>query len=145
MAGVADVLTTIQNGVVALNDLGLQVKGSLLNISSQLTVLNARTIKVVATQVFAASGTYTPTPGMVYCIIEAVGGGSGGAGITGPGAALAEASPGGGAGAYSRSLASAATIGGSQVVTIGAAGTGGTAGSNPGGAGGTTSVGTICI
>jgi len=41
MAGLSDILTTIQNGVVALNNLGSQVKGSLLNISSQLIALQA--------------------------------------------------------------------------------------------------------
>lgn len=41
MAGPTDILTAIQNGVVALNNFGQQVKGSFLNISSQLTTLQA--------------------------------------------------------------------------------------------------------
>jgi len=41
MAGLSDILTAIQNGVVALNNLGSQVKGTLLNISSQLIALQA--------------------------------------------------------------------------------------------------------
>lgn len=37
MAGLSDILTAIQNGVTALNNLGSQVRGSFNNISSQLT------------------------------------------------------------------------------------------------------------
>lgn len=38
--GLSDVYTAIQNGVVALNNLGLQVQGSLRNISGQLTAIS---------------------------------------------------------------------------------------------------------
>lgn len=41
MPGLSDILTTIQNGVVALNDLGKQALGSFNNISSQLTANSA--------------------------------------------------------------------------------------------------------
>lgn len=91
------------------------------------------------------SGTYTPTTGILYAIIKCVGGGGAGGSITGPGAGNAEGSPGGGAGNYSESIASAATIGASQTVTIGALGAAGAAGNNAGGNGGDTSVGSICI
>jgi hypothetical protein len=94
-------------------------------------------------QTFATSGTYTPTSGMKYCIIECVGpGGAGG------GAALSSGlgfGGGGGGGGYSRKFATAATIGASQTVTVGTGGTPGSAGNNPGGNGsGATSVGVIC-
>ena len=97
-----------------------------------------------AIQAFTASGTYTPTAGMIFCIIELVGGGGGGGGcnISSGGARISGA--GGGAGGYSKIVSSAATIGVSQVVTIGSAGAAGTAGGN-GGSGGTTSVGSICV
>ena len=39
----------------------------------------------VAAQVFTSSGTYTPTTGMKYCIVELVGGGGGGGGNSGGG------------------------------------------------------------
>jgi hypothetical protein len=95
-------------------------------------------------QTFAATGTYTPHAGMVNCIIECLGGGGGGGGILGiVGQGLG--SGGGGAGGYSRKLATAADIGASKAVTIGAAGAGGTAGANNGSAGGDTSVGVLCI
>lgn len=100
-------------------------------------------IKVV-TQVFTASGTYTPTSGMVYCVIEAVGGGGGAGGSTGE-AGNIFVGGGGGSGSYSRLTATAATIGASQVVTIGAGGAGGASGSNNGSAGGDTSLGSLCI
>lgn len=98
----------------------------------------------IATQVFTSSGTYTPTAGMVYCIIEAIaGGGAGGGAISSSGQSAGGG--GGGAGSYSRKISTAATIGGSQTVTIGAAGVAGAAGNNPGGNGGDTSLGSICI
>lgn len=100
-------------------------------------------ILTVNVQKFTSSGTYTPTAGMKYCIIEAWG--AGGAGGGGASVTLQTAGAGGGAGGYSRLTASAATIGASQAVTIGAAGAPGAAGNNPGGAGGDTSVGTLCI
>lgn len=95
----------------------------------------------------AGAGTYsyTPSGGMLYCIIEAIGSGGGGGGsVFNAGAALITGG-GGGAGGYSRSLKTAAQVGGTQVVTIGAVGTGGTAGANPGTAGGDTSVGALVI
>ena len=93
-------------------------------------------------QVFTGNGTYTPTAGMLYCTLEVVGGGGAGGGAAG-GAGVFAAGGGGGGGGYSRKTVPAATIGGSQTVTIGAGGTAGTTGNHPGNAGGTTSVGSI--
>jgi hypothetical protein len=98
----------------------------------------------VNVQKFIASGTYTPTPGMVYCSIEVIGGGGGGGGCLGAGA-MRYGGGGGGAGGYSRKLASASDIGASQVVTIGALGAGGINGIGNGGNGGNTSVGSLCL
>lgn len=96
-------------------------------------------------QTFTSSGTYTPTSGMVYCIIEAVGGGGGGGGAASASATLGECGGGGGGGGYARKFASASTIGASQTVTIGAAGSAGAAGNNAGGNGGDSSLAAICI
>jgi hypothetical protein len=96
-------------------------------------------------QTFALSGTYTPTTGMVYCVMECVGGGGGGGGTAIAGASTLSIGGGGGGGAYSRTVSTAAAVGASQTVTIGAAGTAGSAGNNNGGAGGNTSVGSICV
>lgn len=69
-------------------------------------------------QIFTATGTYTPTTGMVHCTVEMVGGGAGGyqasSGNFGGG--------GGGAGEYARGAFTAADIGASKAVTIGAGG-----------------------
>jgi len=102
-------------------------------------------ITTVTKQKFTANGTYTPTSGMKYCIIECWGSGGGGGALANTAAAQSVNVGGGGAGGYSRTVATAATIGASQTVTIGAAGTGGAAGANPGGNGNATSVGSICI
>jgi hypothetical protein len=98
----------------------------------------------VLIQTFAASGTYTPTSGMKYCTIECIGAGGGGGGTTTCGAAQASVGGGGGGGGYARTDASAATIGASQTVTIGAGGSSGAVGGGAGGTGGTTSVGSLC-
>jgi hypothetical protein len=98
----------------------------------------------ISVQTFTASGTYTPTPGTAYAIVECVGSGGGGggcavsAGVTWGG--------GGGSGGYSRKILSAAAIGASQTITVGAAGAGATSGTaGSGGSGGDVSFGTLCI
>lgn len=106
----------------------------------QLQTGGATAIVSVKTQQFSASGTYTPSAGMVYCVVELVGGGGGGGGVTNGGNYIGG---GGGAGGYSRETLTAATIGASQTVTIGAAGTAGNTSGSDGGAGGTTSLGAL--
>lgn len=105
---------------------------------------NIGAVGVVKVQKFTASGTYTPSAGMLYCIIECVGGGGGGGGV-GAAAGRNDTSGGGGAGGYSRKYATAATIGASKAVTVGGAGAAGVGGLSNGSAGTATSVGTLCI
>lgn len=93
----------------------------------------------VKRQKFTANGTYTPSAGMVEADIEGWGGGGAGGGAT---AAAGACGAGGGSGAYSRILVTAAQVGASKAVTIGAAGTGG---AGTGGNGGDTSVGTLMV
>ncbi len=95
----------------------------------------------VVNQIFTSNGTYTPTAGMVYCIAEVIGGGGGGAGADGS-AGQSAAGAGGGGGGYSKEVLSAATVGASQAVTVGAGGAGGVA-SADGATGGTTSLGAL--
>ena len=126
------------------------VVGQLTTANSSLPATNssgtlAMRALSVNIQVFTSTGTYTPTSGMLYCIIECVGGGGGGGGTAAGSGSSWSIGGGGGGGGYSRKFASAATIGASQSVTIGAAGSAGTAGNNAGGNGGDTSVGSICI
>lgn len=99
-------------------------------------------ITSVVTQTFLANGTYTPSANMAFAMVEAIGAGGGGGGVVITTAA-ASFSGGGGAGGYARKLFSAATIGASQAVTIGAGGAGGAAGNNIGITGGTTSLGAL--
>ena len=95
----------------------------------------------LSTQVFTASGTYTPTPGMAFCIVRAIGGGGAGAGGGGAGAGNVSMGAGGGASGEGIGMYTAAQIGASKAVTIGA---GGVAASNTaGGNGGTTSLGSL--
>lgn len=74
-------------------------------------------VKQIKHQVFTATGTYTPTAGMLYCRVTLQGPGSG--------ASVGAANNGGGAGACVIKIFSAATIGASQAVTITAGGTSG--------------------
>jgi len=97
----------------------------------------------VVNQTFTANNTYTPTTGMVYCTVEMVGGGGGSGGTAATGVADRAVTGGGGGGEYAKGIFSAATIGASQAVTIGAGGAGGAAGNNPGSTGGTTSLGAL--
>lgn len=101
-------------------------------------------VKTVKQQKFTASGTYTPSTGMLYCISEATGGGAGG-GSAASSAGQIAGGGGGGGGSTSRAVLTAAQIGASKAVTIGAGGAGGAAGTNNGTAGGDTSLGVLCI
>lgn len=92
---------------------------------------------------FTASGTYTPSPGLVSAILETIAGGGGGGGTI-LNASLWSNGAGGGSGGYSRALRTAAQIGASQPITIGAGGTAGVGATN-GGNGGDTSIGTLCV
>jgi len=115
----------------------------IIDLNGQLGTGAVGDLSSVVTQVFTSSGTYTPTAGMKYCIIECIGAGGGGAGAVSPGAGNGSCGMGGGAGGYARKTVSAATIGVSQAVTIGAGGAGGANTGSNGVAGGTTSVGAI--
>ena len=95
-------------------------------------------INNVIRQVFTASGTYTPSANMVYCDIEVCGGGGAGGGSANTSPRTAA---GGGGGGYARKVVTAATIGASKAVTVGAGGVGVSNGT--GGTGGTSSVGAI--
>jgi len=92
-------------------------------------------------QKFTSGSTYTPISGMKYCIVECYGGGGAGGG-SGPGAYLyTNGGGGGGAGGYCMDTFSAATIGASQTISLGAGGTG-SAGTD-GGNGGDTTFGSL--
>lgn len=101
----------------------------------------------VAIQSFTTPGanTYTPTAGMKYCIAISTGGGGGGGGADTDGnSGIVGVGAGGGAGSTCIELFTAAQIGASQEVTIGAAGAAGSAtGGTAGGNGGDTTFGAL--
>ena len=115
------------NGVhILAGATNLNLVGFSVNISGRTALVSNQTasasgpIVAVTKQVFTSSGTYTPTTGMSFCIVEAVGSGGGGWGSNDS----TWGGGGGGAGGYARATLTAAQIGASKAVTIGAAGTG---------------------
>jgi hypothetical protein len=102
-------------------------------------------INKINVQAFTSSGTYTPSTGMVYALVEVTGGGGGGSGAVASGAGQGSGGGGGGGGAYARGIKTASTIGSSQTVTVGAGGAAGSSSccSQNGGGGGSTSLGSL--
>lgn len=103
--------------------------------------LGQATGRLIGVQVFTANGTYTPTAGMVTAVIEAQGGGGAGGGLATPSAGNVSLGAPGTSGSYAKGRFTAASIGASQTVTVGAAGAG--ASNAAGGNGGTSSVGSL--
>ncbi|WP_425622380.1 DUF2793 domain-containing protein [Methylocystis sp. SB2] len=101
-------------------------------------------------RVFASSGSYTPTPGLRFAEVLLFGaGGGGGSGARTASGAAASGGAGGGGGGLARGRFTAAQIGASKAVAIGAGGSGGAAqttnstNGNAGSAGGVTTFGTL--
>ena len=103
-----------------------------------LASANGRLLNV---QVFNASGTYTPTPGMKYAIASVQGGGGAGAGATVPSAGNASIGAPGNPGAFAKGKILAAEIGASKPVTVGDGGVANVSGN--GGNGGISSIGSL--
>lgn len=72
------------------------------------------------TQIFTANGTYTKPAGLLYVIVECVGGGAGGEGQVGGGFGGC----GGGGGGYSRKVIDNVSLGATTTVTVGTGGVG---------------------
>lgn len=115
IAGVAGI------SVSNLNMVTIDTTSGQLGSQSLPTPITGITLNI---QTFTVSGTYSPTAGMIYCIVEVVGGGGGGATAT----AVNPTASGGGGGEYAKGVFSAASIGASKSITIGAGGTAGVAG-----------------
>ena len=83
-------------------------------------------------QTFTTSGTYTPTAGMLYCLVHVTAGGAGGGGaaISGGAGAGISCGSGGGSGSTGWKVFTAAEIGASKPVVVGAGGAGGAPGSS---------------
>lgn len=133
--GIAGVSSIAGNGGAFTLGTGLS------NSVNQL--INTGVVTVKRTN-FTSNGTYTPSTGMLYCIVECIGGGGGGGASVGA-VNFYVGGSGGGSGGYSRRVCSASDIGASKAVTIGTGGAGGIAGTSNGAAGASTSLGSLCI
>jgi hypothetical protein len=123
-----------------------QATGRLLRTTIYTLVSGVQNVTTIVNGVLTGptttgASTFTPLSNMTWAEIEAQGGGGAGAGAGGAGASAVSLGAGGVAGSYGKSRFTAATIGASQAVTIGA---GGAAASNTAGSnGGTTSFGAL--
>lgn len=120
----------------------LESLGIFSNGAEWYTVFGSRD-NFIDVQVFTGSGTYTPHPRLGQCLVISTGGGGGGGGADSTDGSSATSGGGGGAGATSIELFTAAQIGASQTVTIGAGGTAGANTGGDGGAGGNTTFGAL--
>lgn len=137
----AEMLNTFQRELVNV------VEGSGLTLDPNDDGQLLKAIKKTAglmlnTVVFTDSGTYTPTEGARYVIVEAVGGGGGGGGCSSTTSDNAAVSGGGASGSYIKAKFDIASIGDTVEITIGAGGVGGIGG-RAGGAGGDTKLGAL--
>lgn len=122
-------ITVAANGGIVLGTATGGSKGSgTLNANNVL--VNGTTIGINGIQLITGSATYTPTAGTraALVILQAAGGGGGGIGSTAGGASGNYA----GSGGAGETRWGVVSISGTVSVTIGASGTGGTAGNNNG-------------
>lgn len=139
-----------QSGGVTIGSglIGTDPGAGILNVQNDIKIgaISLLTGKFAAVKVqrFIANGTYTPSAGMLFCTAECVGGGGGGGGCVSSAGTIANAA-GGGAGSRSIGLFTAADIGASKAVVIGAAGAAGASGNNAGGNGGDTTLGATLL
>jgi hypothetical protein len=104
-------------------------------------ILTGPGFRQIAIQAFVTPGaaTYTPTSGMQYCIAICTGGGGGGGGSdSSAGSGDVGVGAGGGAGGTAIGFFTAAQVGASKALSIGAVGSAGSASGGNGGAGGNT-------
>jgi hypothetical protein len=125
-------LTDPPDGAGLGEDLALAIEATVQGLDTQLNTQ-------IDIQTFTANGTWTkPTDAKSVWVRMVGGGGAGGGAVTGAAGANAEGS-GGGAGEYGEGWFDASTLAATVAVTIGAGGTGVSAGT--GNSGGTTSFG----
>lgn len=94
-----------------------------------------------AIHIYTGSDTWTKPAGLKFVSVEVQAGGGAGGSADGTGA-QGGAGAGAGAGGYSYKKIAVASLGATETVTVGAGGTPGAAGNNPGGDGGNSSFGT---
>lgn len=89
-------------------------------------------------RVYSANDTWSKPSGLAYVVVEVQGGGGGGGGNT----SANQGGAGGGGGGYSLEILQSSSLGSTEAVTVGAAGTAGGGAPSAGGTGGTSSFGT---
>lgn len=119
--------------------LGTPTSGTLTNCTGLPITINVQRITA------SGAGTYTPTTNMKYVMVQAQAAGGGGGGAATSGASQFAIAGGGGGGEYIEALFTSAQIGASKTYSVGAKGTGGTAGNNAGTTGGNTTFNTSFI
>ena len=142
---------TTSTGSLQAATTGLSTSGFVLQSNGSSTLpsfvtpsgLSLSRFSQVKQTVLISNTTYTPTAGMAYVGVLAIGGGGGGGGCASTAGGQFATASGGGAGGYSIKLFTAGAIGASQTVTIGASGAGGAAGNNSGSSGGNTTLGAL--
>jgi len=114
------------------------------SIATTAFVTAAKGIGSVVKRVFTTSGPFVATTGMIFALIEVVGGGAAGGSTGNSVSGETFGAGGGGGGAYSASIKTAAEITASGgAIVVGAAGAPGAAGNQPGGNGGDSSFGGV--
>lgn len=103
-------------------------------------IINNSDITTCNIQTLSGSGTYTPTSGMKFIIVEMCAGGGGSGGVSAA-AGVIVTSASGAPGGYLRFMMTAAQVGASLSYGVGAAGAAGTSTPGAGGAGGATTFG----
>ena len=98
-------------------------------VDSTWLIVSGASFSNINIQIISSTGTYTPTTGMVGCIVELLGPGGGGAGATSTASNHGIGGP-GGAGAYVKQSYTAEEIGANAALVLPAGGTGGAAGVN---------------
>lgn len=88
-------------------------------ITHDVITLHLLNNQIVNQIIFTASGTYTPSPNMFICRVEAIGGGGAGGGVFSSSASDTGCGGGGGGGEYLTAYFPDSIIGSSQSITIG--------------------------
>ncbi|MFZ5104740.1 hypothetical protein ACOY5O_20020 [Enterobacter roggenkampii] len=133
--------TTSGTGIAIPAGMTAYVLGDGTNVVQDTNILGISG-RLLNVQTFTSSGTYTPTAGMKYCIVEGIGGGGAGGGAPITASGNVGLGAGGHAGAYGKATFTIAYIGASQPVTVGA---GGVTTTNAGGDGGNSSLGSLVV
>ncbi|WP_196094902.1 hypothetical protein [Enterobacter roggenkampii] len=132
--------TTSGTGIAIPAGMTAYVLGDGTNVVQDTNILGISG-RLLNVQTFTSSGTYTPTAGTKFVVVEVQGGGGGSGGVPATGASSVAASGAGGAGAYAKAYITSGFSGVS--VTVGAGGAAGTSSGGDGGTGGTSSFGSL--